>query len=67
MTTHRAIPIECCENCRYYHYGLCHRYPPVIILCNDDLKYLRPLVDKTDYCGEYGQVTYPMVLRKETT
>jgi hypothetical protein len=60
-----------CHTCDYYDRieqsdnGLCKRYPPVLSVISDKIFYSndviidnrRPLMDKSDTCGEYKSKT----------
>lgn len=51
---------RCCEKCRFFlewssRGGYCKRYPPTPVGLDEDnsVAYCDPMVDKTDWCGEF--------------
>jgi len=46
-----------CENCRYYFFGFCRRYPPTVLIDpsseEDETVSQWPTVEPEDWCGEH--------------
>lgn len=61
----KKIPVDCmpsCGSCSFFERepkeetGYCRRYPPVIINLNDDeYESILPIVNLTDWCGEFNR------------
>lgn len=51
------MTIATCENCRYYFFGFCRRYPPTVFVDpesqEDETLSQWPAVEAEDWCGEH--------------
>jgi len=56
---------QTCGQCKYFRTdlpsnpaGYCYRYPPTVVIFEDgDLSFERPVVERTEYCGEFIRIT----------
>lgn len=57
---------ESCENCVFFRFSKCHRYPPTLFGTKDlwgkefSVWYF-PDVETTSWCGEYRSIEHPTV------
>jgi hypothetical protein len=54
----KMMPDDCCLHCSYALFeqddiGICRRYPPSVILEDEDLSCTHPLILHEDWCGEF--------------
>lgn len=59
-----AADPETCASCRFFllsdpkdEAGYCRRFPPRIVVINDEADSALPVVLYDEYCGEYTRVT----------
>ncbi len=66
MTTHSALPVECCENCRYYliEQLQCRRFPPTPIWNGVEVDDSLPITRPSDWCGEFSLKNNPTVVER---
>lgn len=58
----KAIP-EVCKNCRFWspvdsddskeEFGLCQRFPPTVVVYDEQASAVRPITEWKDHCGEF--------------
>lgn len=46
---------DTCSNCNFFDGDIsnCHRYPPTVLVDNEDIFNAYPEVDSLEWCGEY--------------
>lgn len=62
----QALPDDCmpkCATCAFFNkepkdeIGLCRRYPPVVLIINDEPEMIIPATTPEDWCGEFRRKT----------
>lgn len=53
-----------CETCCYFVDGKCRRYPPKYIMSQGFVNYENPIVEATNWCGEYKKKDTTLLLRE---
>ena len=53
-----------CETCCYFVDGKCRRYPPKYIMSQGFVNYENPIVEATNWCGEYKKKDSSILLRE---
>lgn len=58
-------PVDGCAGCRFFHLdapadeaGFCRRYPPVFVVADGDAEVSYPVVEPTDWCGEFKRLEH---------
>lgn len=53
-----------CETCCYFAEGKCRRYPPKYIMSQGFVNCENPVVEATNWCGEYKTKNNVQLLRE---
>lgn len=61
-----AMPADCmpkCASCAFFDIepkddvGICRRYPPKVVVVNDEIEMVVPATLPSDWCGEFSRRT----------